>query len=149
MTRRVRRPPSDSIGLFAVMCLKADTEVAADVVPTDGNMRGPCCSLGGGGCAAPRSADWSWSGRTERGDPQRCYGTCGSQRWSHRRGFRGRGKGLPAPADLGHLDRGVDVVRVRMLSVQTLTDCASNAPRLVQTIGVLDCRVPSVLGWAH
>jgi S-DNA-T family DNA segregation ATPase FtsK/SpoIIIE len=41
---------------------------------------------------------------------------------------------------------GVDVVRVRMLPGQTLTDWATNAPRLAQTFGVLDCRVRSVPG---
>jgi S-DNA-T family DNA segregation ATPase FtsK/SpoIIIE len=44
---------------------------------------------------------------------------------------------------------GVDVVRVRMLPGQTLTDWASNTPRLAQTFGVLDCRVRSVPGRAH
>lgn len=44
---------------------------------------------------------------------------------------------------------GVDVVRVRMLPGQTLADWASNAPRLAQTFGVLDCRVRSVPGRAR
>jgi len=44
---------------------------------------------------------------------------------------------------------GVDIVRVRMLPGQTLTDWATNAPRLAQTFGVLDCRVRSVPGHAH
>ena len=44
---------------------------------------------------------------------------------------------------------GVDVVRVRMLPGQTLTDWASNAPRLAQTFGVLDCRVRTVQGRTH
>jgi S-DNA-T family DNA segregation ATPase FtsK/SpoIIIE len=44
---------------------------------------------------------------------------------------------------------GVDVVRVRMLPGQTLTDWASNASRLAQTFGVLDCRVRSVPGRTH
>ncbi len=38
----------------------------------------------------------------------------------------------------------VDVVRVRMLPGQTLTDWAANAPRLAQTFGAIDCRVRSV-----
>jgi DNA segregation ATPase FtsK/SpoIIIE, S-DNA-T family len=44
---------------------------------------------------------------------------------------------------------GVDVVRVRMLPGQTLTDWASNTPRLAQTFGVVDCRVRSIPGRAH
>jgi S-DNA-T family DNA segregation ATPase FtsK/SpoIIIE len=43
----------------------------------------------------------------------------------------------------------VDVVRVRMLPGQTLSDWAANAPRLAQTFGVVDCRVRSVPGRAH
>jgi len=44
---------------------------------------------------------------------------------------------------------GVDVVRVRMLPGQTLADWASNASRLAQTFGVVDCRVRSVPGRAR
>ena len=43
----------------------------------------------------------------------------------------------------------VDVVRVRMLPGQTLSDWAANAPRLAQTFGVVDCRVRSVPKRAH
>jgi len=43
----------------------------------------------------------------------------------------------------------VDVVRVRMLPGQTLTDWAASAPRLAQTFGALDCRVRSVPGRVH
>jgi S-DNA-T family DNA segregation ATPase FtsK/SpoIIIE len=43
----------------------------------------------------------------------------------------------------------VDVVRVRMLSGQTATDWAANAPRLAQTFGAIDCRVRSVPGRVH
>ena len=43
----------------------------------------------------------------------------------------------------------VDVVRVRMLPGQTLGDWSSNAPRLAQTFGALDCRVRSVPKRAH
>ena len=43
----------------------------------------------------------------------------------------------------------VDVVLVRMLPGQTLTDWASNASRLAQTFGVLDCRVRTVPGRAR
>lgn len=43
----------------------------------------------------------------------------------------------------------LDVVRVRMLPGQTLADWASNAPRLAQTFGVVDCRVRSVPRRAH
>jgi len=43
----------------------------------------------------------------------------------------------------------VDVVRVRMLPGQTLTDWAGNAPRLAQTFGALDCRVRSVPRRVH
>ena len=43
----------------------------------------------------------------------------------------------------------VDVVRVRMLPGQMLTDWASNAPRLAQTFGALDCRVRTVPKRSH
>lgn len=43
----------------------------------------------------------------------------------------------------------VDVVRVRMLPGQTLSDWAAIAPRLAQTFGVVDCRVRSVPKRAH
>ena len=43
----------------------------------------------------------------------------------------------------------VDVVRVRMLPGQTVSDWAANAPRLAQTFGALDCRVRSVPRRAH
>ncbi|WP_298455299.1 FtsK/SpoIIIE domain-containing protein [uncultured Cellulomonas sp.] len=43
----------------------------------------------------------------------------------------------------------VDVVRVRMLPGQTLTDWASNTQRLAQTFGAVDCRVRTVPGRAH
>jgi DNA segregation ATPase FtsK/SpoIIIE, S-DNA-T family len=43
----------------------------------------------------------------------------------------------------------VDVVRVRMLPGQTVSDWATNAPRLAQTFGALDCRVRSVPRRAH
>lgn len=43
----------------------------------------------------------------------------------------------------------LDVVRVRMLPGQTLSDWAANAPRLAQTFGVVDCRVRSVPKRAH
>ena len=43
----------------------------------------------------------------------------------------------------------LDVVRVRMLPGQMLSDWAANAPRLAQTFGVVDCRVRSVPKRAH
>jgi len=43
----------------------------------------------------------------------------------------------------------LDVVRVRMLPGQMLSDWATNAPRLAQTFGVVDCRVRSVPRRAH
>ncbi|NMM25134.1 MAG: cell division protein FtsK [Phycicoccus sp.] len=43
----------------------------------------------------------------------------------------------------------LDVVRVRMLPGQTLADWATNAPRLAQTFGVVDCRVRSVPKRTH
>jgi len=43
----------------------------------------------------------------------------------------------------------VDVVRVRMLPGQTVSDWAANAPRLAQTFGALNCRVRSVPRRAH
>jgi DNA segregation ATPase FtsK/SpoIIIE, S-DNA-T family len=43
----------------------------------------------------------------------------------------------------------VDVVRVRMLPGHTATDWASNAPRLAQTFGAIDCRVRAVPGRVH
>ncbi len=43
----------------------------------------------------------------------------------------------------------VDVVRVRMLPGQTVTDWVEAGPRLAQTFGVLDVRARSVLGRVH
>jgi len=43
----------------------------------------------------------------------------------------------------------VDVVRVRMLPGQTVTDWVDAGPRLAQTFGVLDVRVRSVTGRVH
>lgn len=43
----------------------------------------------------------------------------------------------------------VDVVRVRMLPGQTLTDWTTAGPRLAQTFGVLDCRARTVPGRVH
>jgi S-DNA-T family DNA segregation ATPase FtsK/SpoIIIE len=43
----------------------------------------------------------------------------------------------------------VDVVRVRMLPGQLLTDWACSAPRLAQTFGALDCRVRTVPKRSH
>jgi DNA segregation ATPase FtsK/SpoIIIE, S-DNA-T family len=43
----------------------------------------------------------------------------------------------------------VDVVRVRMLPGQTAVDWATNAPRLAQTFGAIDCTVRSVPGRVH
>ncbi len=43
----------------------------------------------------------------------------------------------------------VDVVRVRMLPGQTVTDWTTAGPRLAQTFGLLDCRARTVPGRVH